>query len=122
MHGDGSGLRFNEGFDIKLLVVGKGLLIVFNLTHRYSKSGLALVYGVDIYRHEPSSLFHYIVFKLVYCFREYALMALGGHYANRILSVSCTRSCAWVWGEVCAVNEVLPIACCWPLRAVVLVW
>ena len=32
LHGDGSGLRLNDGFDVKLEIVGCSLMIVFGLT------------------------------------------------------------------------------------------
>ena len=34
MHGSGSGLRLNYGFDVKLEIVGWSLMIVFGWTHR----------------------------------------------------------------------------------------
>ena len=61
-HGGDSGLRLNDGFDVKLEIVGLSLMIVFGwtlrgLTNVFFSSGSRCWY----FSHEPSSLFHHSV-------------------------------------------------------------
>ena len=53
---------YNDGFDVKLKVVGSSLIIFFDWAYHGSASVLlVLTYSIEIYSHEPSSLFHHSV-------------------------------------------------------------
>ena len=63
MYGGGSGLRLNDGFNLKLDIVDWSLMVVFvGWTCRGLISGfLALARSVGIKSHEHSSLLHHRV-------------------------------------------------------------